>query len=166
MAIENLDEFEKKYQDIYSAVFRRGEKAGIETGRSIERGRAQLGLDAPDKNFESVVAEYIENGETSAAAIRLAVKNYSDLHTEYVGRLKAGKGEVRILQKARPIRKKAQNQGDLPNVNKHVVPATFENAVDLEKATGLSLAQATRAAVRKYPDMHKAYIEDLRKEGI
>ena len=159
-----LDEFREKYPYIYDAVFDRGKKAGIETGRFIERGMEKPNMPTPaGKNFESVVAEYIKNGETSAGAIRMAVKNYPDLHTEYIERLRTGKGEIHTLQKAKRPGKKKSSAASAAGMNN--TPATFEEAVATEKETGLSLAKATRSAVLKYPELHTAYLQRLRGEN-
>lgn len=88
--MKNLDDFKEKYPDIYDAVYKRGEKAGIEIGKSIERGRAQAEvMAAEDQKFESLVAGLMKSENLSAAkAIEKVVRENPKAHEDYLARAK------------------------------------------------------------------------------
>ena len=87
-------EFKEKYPDIYQAIFDEGKKAGTEAAETTQKNQKVQLAELNGENFEAKVVAYKSTGKSSGEAIRLAVKNYPDLHTDYVARLKTGKGET------------------------------------------------------------------------
>ena len=160
-AQKGLDEFKERYPDIYNAVYDRGRIAGIASVKKVESDLNKID-DTKTQNFESRVAEYIAKGNSRGEAVRLAVKNYPELHLQYVERLKAGKNQASIS--SAPIKEKPSVS--VPqDITSATAPTTFNEAVDREKAQGLSGAESIRVAVHKYPKLHEAYLLDLQRDS-
>lgn len=134
-SMKNLADFEKKYPDLYAAIFDLGKEAGI----GEAPGSKADGL------FERTVQDYTAQGLGKSEAIRKAVSENPDAHKDYLSRLKTNK--------ASKFRTKPSAEFE-----------RFEDAVAhfLSHGQG-SKAAAINAAVSQYPQLHADYIARLKR---
>lgn len=77
--MENLDDFQKKYGNIYDEIFK--------------RGQAAVKSNAPAATeFEQMVQENLNQGLSRSKAIRKAVSENPDAHLDYLNSSKTNKG--------------------------------------------------------------------------
>lgn len=157
--MKTLNDFEKKYPDLYQAIFEKGKKDGLigaqdkvvggQVVASYNDNHQDGYVGDQDKiaggHFEKLVQDYVTEGLSPGAAISRAVKKNPGAHREYLARLKTNS--------ASKLPKKPTS-----NFKK------FEEAVsDLMNQGRGSRADAIRNAVEKYPKLHTDYVARVKK---
>ena len=134
--MENLDDFQKKYGNIYDEIFQRGQEA--ESGANTPAGSEPV--------FEKIVQDLVSKGQSKASAIKSALAENPGAYADYLERIKSNKSGKLFGGTNAP---KFEN---------------FENAVLSFVAQGQTPATAIRTAVNQCPQLHADYINRL-KEG-
>ena len=133
--MENLDDFQKKYGNIYDEIFQRGQEAG--SGANTPAGSEPV--------FEKIVQDLVSKGQSKASAIKSALAENPGAHSGYLERVKSNKSG------------KLFGEADASKFE------NFENAVSSLVAQGQKTSTAIRTAVEQYPQLHADYINRLQK---
>ena len=141
--MKNLDEFQEKYPDLYTAIFERGMEAGSEDGKTIADNNKPGTSDS--QSFEEIVRGYTAQGLSRGDAIRKAVSENSDAHEDYLARVNDNQGQKLQAKTSAPFKR-------------------FEDAVShFISQNQVTTAAAVKTAVEKYPELHSEYVRRLKQ---